>query len=161
MERQLEDLVHVEIKVGEHRDDEDDEEDVYGAFTVIEAKFYFLGGAKNNPQQRREIGSISGIAINRQKVPEHCFVQALDEYSSGKMEWVAGDLLENVFGRTTLQSLRDGGDDQEFDFFLLDSFHLDDDWYRGHKRVSSSALPVMWRHLPCESFYIVIPSRGT
>jgi hypothetical protein len=104
----------------------------YGAFTVIEAKIYFLGGgdgdeddqAQNNPQhgvrgpqqQKREIGSISGIAINRQKVPENCFVQALDEYTSGKMEWVAGDLLENIQGRTTLQSLRDGGDDPEFDF---------------------------------------------
>ncbi|KAL7535676.1 hypothetical protein ACHAXR_006662, partial [Thalassiosira sp. AJA248-18] len=70
--------------------------------------------------------NISGIQINRQKIPNGCFYETFDEHSAD-LEWVVGTLLENRYGRTKLASLREAGDDPEFDFFFIETFHIDED----------------------------------
>lgn len=92
-------------------------DDAYGSFKWIKADVFLQGISKS-------IGTISGISIDRQAIPEHCFYETFDEHSA-TMEWIAGSLLENRYGRTTLQSLRNGGDDPEFDFFLMQQFDID------------------------------------
>mmetsp|Transcript_15155 Transcript_15155/g.32895 ORF Transcript_15155/g.32895 Transcript_15155/m.32895 type:complete len:159 (-) Transcript_15155:864-1340(-) len=73
----------------------------------------------------KQIGTISGIQIDRQKIPKGAFWESFDEHSA--VEWVAGALLESRYGRTKLESLRESGDDPEFDFVFIDTFHIDKD----------------------------------
>ena len=68
------------------------------------------------------VGLISVITVNRQVIPSNGFFMAFDEHSS-IMEWVGCTLMENRYGRTTLQSLR-GHDDPEYDFMLVDCFDI-------------------------------------
>mmetsp|Transcript_4513 Transcript_4513/g.8040 ORF Transcript_4513/g.8040 Transcript_4513/m.8040 type:complete len:462 (+) Transcript_4513:103-1488(+) len=98
---------------------EESDDDVYGALTNVKAQVFRAGTSK-------QIGTISGIRIDRQKIPERAFCQTFDEHSAD-LEWVAGSLLENRYGRTKLSSLRDAGDDPEFDFFFMETFHIDGD----------------------------------
>ena len=111
----LENSISVVIKKTEPDRGDEDDEDVYGAFTYINANVFRSNVA---------IGEISGIAVNRQVIPENCFYQAFDE-NSASLEWVASALLENKLGRPKLQSLYDAGDDTECDFFLLETFEID------------------------------------
>jgi len=90
---------------------EDPDEAFYpGALTYIRAKVL---------KEKKKIGSIGGISIDRQKIGENSFYTTFDEHS-GDLEWIGSTLLENRLGRTKLQSLRDAGDDMEFNFFYID-----------------------------------------
>ncbi|KAL7453482.1 hypothetical protein ACHAWC_008598 [Mediolabrus comicus] len=108
--------------------DEDDDDDLgrYAKFgrplTNHSIKFYH----KNDTQRKKELGGISGVSVNRQAIGTHGFFETFDEHS-GDLEWVGCSLLENKYGRTRLQSLREAGDDPEFDFFLIESFWIDQD----------------------------------
>ena len=42
------------------------------------------------------------------------------------MEWVDGALFENKQGQKSLQSIRDGDDDPEFDFFRMTKFWIEE-----------------------------------
>ena len=95
---------------------EDPDEALYpGALTDIKAKVFYSG---------KEIGTIGGIGVDRQRIGENSFHVTFDEHS-GDLEWIGSVLLENKYGRTKLQSLRDGGDDSEFNFFYIDTFCMD------------------------------------
>ena len=106
--------------------DEDDDDDLgrYAKFgrplTNHSIKFYH----KNDTQRKKELGRISGVSVNRQAIGTHGFFETFDEHS-GDLEWVGNSLLENKYGRPRLQSLRQAGDDPEFDFFLIESFWID------------------------------------
>lgn len=110
----------------DHSDTEEDDLGQYAKFgrplTNISVKFYH----KNDTQRKKELGGISGVSVNRQAIGTHGFFETFDEYS-GDLEWVGCSLLENKYGRTRLQSLRQAGDDPEFDFFLIESFWIDQD----------------------------------
>jgi hypothetical protein len=111
---------------GHYDEDEDDDDDLgrYAKFgrplTNHSIKFYH----KNDTQRKKELGGISGVSVNRQAIGTHGFFETFDEYS-GDLEWVGNSLLENKYGRPRLQSLRQAGDDPEFDFFLIESFWID------------------------------------
>eukprot|EP00986_Skeletonema_menzelii_P008611 scaffold3686_cov149-Skeletonema_menzelii.AAC.1 len=112
------------VTISSSEDDSDTEEDVrWGRpLTNYNIKFYH----KNDKQRKKELGGISGVSVNRQAIGEHGYFSTFDEYS-GDLEWVGCSLLENKLGRTRLQSLRQAGDDPEFDFFLIESFWVDQD----------------------------------
>ena len=101
------------------KENDDDEEEVgeylYGAFEEVKVNVIL---------NETKIGSISGTSVDRQKVPDNVFWECFDEHS-GKMEWVAGSLLEKKLGRPKLLSLLEAGDDAEFNFFLMESFVID------------------------------------
>ena len=111
--------------------DDDDAEDLgqYAKFgrplTTYNVKIY-LKTDNNNNGRKNEVGGITGVSVNRQAIGDHGFFQEFDEHS-GELEWVGCSLLENKQGRTRLKSLRDAGDDPEFDFFLIESFWIDQD----------------------------------
>lgn len=101
----------ITLKYEEQADDDDDDE----GLTNVKAKVFRNG---------KEIGVIGGIQVDRQRIGENSFHMTFDEHS-GDLEWVGSTLLENRYGRTKLQSLRDAGDDMEFDFFYIDTFYID------------------------------------
>jgi len=100
------------------------EEGEYGAFTSVSVDILVRG---------TKAGSISGTIVNRQKIPERYFLSAMDDHSSD-LQYVAVSLFEPRLGRTKLQSLRDGGDDNEFDFLYISTMHVEDQ----HKEKGSS-----------------------
>jgi hypothetical protein len=85
-----------------------------------------LKNTTTNGQKNKQVGGITGVSVNRQAIGYNGFFEAFDEYSS-ELEWVGCSLLENKRGRTRLNSLRAAGDDPEFDFFLIESFWIDQD----------------------------------
>lgn len=108
----------------------DNDGDTYKAFTDVEADILLDGN---------KIGGIEAVLVDRQKIPDHCFYEAFDELSAD-MEWVGTSLLENRYGRTKLQSLREY-DDPEFDFMFIRSFHVNDDCRKdGNTDIASAAL---------------------
>eukprot|EP00978_Attheya_sp_CCMP212_P016274 scaffold42485_cov50-Attheya_sp.AAC.5 len=129
MSTSLESSISVVIETSEG-----DDNDVYKAFTHINAIVFHSNAGIGTTN--KAIGEISGIAINRQKIPENCYWESFDEHSA-TMEWVASNLIENRHGRTTLKSLRDAGDDPEFDFFLMENFRMDENQ---HSDVATFAL---------------------
>lgn len=110
------------VTISSPSDDDSDTEDLgFGRpLTNCTVKFYH----KNDTQHKKELGGISGVSVNRQAIGNNGYFATFDEYS-GELEWVGCSLLENKLGRTRLQSLRDAGDDPEFDFFLIESFWID------------------------------------
>jgi hypothetical protein len=107
----------ITLKIVEETNDDDDE--CYGAFTSITANVFRSGITKR-------IGEISGIKVDRQKIPTGCYWETFDEHSA-EMEWIAGTcLLENKYGRPTLQSIHDAGDEPEYNFLLIQSFRIDE-----------------------------------
>ena len=105
----------ITLKYDTNPADDADEAFYPGALTNIKATVHKDG---------QQIGSISGIEVDRQNIGENSFHTTFDEHSSN-LEWVGSTLLENRYGRTKLQSLRDAGDDMEFNFFLVESFYID------------------------------------
>ncbi|KAL7535584.1 hypothetical protein ACHAWF_005206 [Thalassiosira exigua] len=93
------------------------EGDLYGALTSVTATV---------SREGKRIGTISGIRVDRQKIPTNAFWETFDEHSAD-LEWIGSTLLENRYGRTNLVSLREADDDPEFDFMYIDSFHVDAD----------------------------------
>ena len=101
-----------------HKLDEDGE---YHAFTNITCDILVRGS---------KAGKISGTRVNRQKLPERYFLSAMDGHS-GDLQYVGVSVFEPRYGRTKLRSLRDGGDDMEFDFLYIDTFHVDPQYRTG------------------------------
>ena len=131
MSRMTEDSILLVISKSNDDDDDDDTKDLgqYAKFgrplTTYTVKIHLRNDNGNNGR-KKELGRISGVSVNRQAIGDHGFFEAFDEYS-GELEWVGCSLLENKRGRTRLQSLRAAGDDPEFDFFLIESFWIDQD----------------------------------
>lgn len=121
----------ITLKIVEETNDDDDE--CYGAFTSITANVFRSGITKR-------IGEISGIKVDRQKIPTGCFWETFDEHSA-EMEWIAGTcLLENKYGRPTLQSIHDAGDEPEYNFLLIQSFRIDENQQGCNSDVATIAL---------------------
>jgi len=122
----------ITLKITEtSNDDNDDDEEMYGAFTYVKATVFRCDNTPGasasltiKPAAEKLIGEISGFQVNRHTIPTGCFWETFDEHSAD-MEWVAGSLLENKYGRTKLLSLREAGDDPEFDFFFIQNFRID------------------------------------
>jgi hypothetical protein len=124
----------ITLKIVEEKNDDDDDE-CYGAFTSITATVFQSGGITT-----RRIGEISGIKANRQKIPTGCFWETFDGHSA-EMEWIAGTLLlENKYGRPTLQSIHDAGDTPEENFLLIQSFRIDENQRGCNSDVATIAL---------------------
>lgn len=101
-----------------HKLDDDGE---YHAFTSITCDILVRG---------TKAGKISGTRVDRQKLPERYFLSAMDGHS-GDLQYVGVSIFEPRYGRTKLRSLRDGGDDMEFDFLYIDTFHVDPKYRTG------------------------------
>ena len=155
----------ITLKITETRNDNDDDDgnddNPYGAYTSVKATVFRGGtgtGTGTTSAAKKIIGEISGIKVDRQKIPDGCFWETFDEHS-GEMEWVAGSLLENKRGRTTLTSLRQAGDDPEFEFFLIQHFRIidndNDESNRRHLAVTTlTVISAMWQRLLCANFCI-------
>ena len=119
------DSVSVRVKLVKYEDSSG--EDPYNAFTYVEANVFIQGTAK-------AIGKIHAVLVNRQRIPDNCFWETFDDHSA-TMEWVGTSLMENRYGRTNLESLREC-DDPEFYFMLISSFHV----YHDSSDVAAAAL---------------------
>jgi hypothetical protein len=123
-------LDRVSVKVQSSTDH--DEDDTYKAFTDVRANIFL--------DDNVEIGNIHAILVNRQAIPEYCFFETFDDHHSSDMEWIGTSLLENCYGRTKLQSLREY-DDPEFDFMFISSFRVHADYNKdGNSDVAAAAL---------------------
>lgn len=107
---------------GSDEDDGWEHEMLYHAFTDVEAKIFLQEEGK---AESKLIGEIQATLVDRQKIPEGCFHVTFDEHSAD-MEWVGCTLLENRYGRTMLESLREH-DLREFDFMYISSFGVNHD----------------------------------
>ncbi|KAL7531937.1 hypothetical protein ACHAXR_004315 [Thalassiosira sp. AJA248-18] len=113
-----------------------DERGEYNAFTSLTAKILVDHGSSQN----ENAGSISAVIVHRQIIPERMFLSAMDGHSA-EMQWLAVSLFEPRLGRTKLTSLRDHGDDDEFDFMYIESIHVDDRYKQdGNSDVGAYAL---------------------
>ena len=117
-----------------HERDEDGE---YGAFTSVSVDILVRG---------TKAGSISGVIVDRQKIPERYFLSTMDGHS-GDLQYVGVSVFEPRLGRTKLKSLRDGGDNEEFDFLYISSMHVDDQYKaNGSSDVGAFALRQLLHH---------------
>lgn len=68
---------------------------------------------------------------------------------SGDLQCISVSIFEPWFGRTKLRSLFDGGDDMEFNFLCIDTFHVDPQCQaNGSSDVGVHALRKLLHH-PC------------
>ena len=94
-----------------------DEEAEYGGITSVHVKIFVQ-------PEKKAVGFIEAIIVDRQSIPERLFYSAFDSHSSS-LQSIGCKLLEPRSGRTNLVSLAEW-DDPEFDFMLIDKFHVDD-----------------------------------
>lgn len=114
----------------------DTDEGECGALTAIYVVI-LLGG--------KAIGKISGTIIDREAIPEYGFYDVMD-YSS-ELDYVGASLFERRLGRTKLQSLREQGDDSEFDILYIDSIAINQEYTaKGSSDVGSYALRKLLYH---------------
>lgn len=117
-----------------HEIDEDGE---YNAFTSVRAEILVRG---------TKAGKISGVIVDRQKIPERHFLSAMDGHS-GDLQYIGVSVFEPRLGRTKLRSLRDGGDDDEFDFLYISTFHVEHEYKQnGSSDVGTYALRKLLHH---------------
>lgn len=126
----------ISLKVTSNADDEDLYS--YNCFHNVHAEILY-------GPEKKKIGHIAAVLVNRQAIPEKCFYQAFDEHSA-EMQWVGCTLMENRYGRTSLLSLADT-DSDEFDFMYISVFHVDADYKQnGNSDVGAEALYQFLRH---------------
>jgi hypothetical protein len=122
---------------------EDDDALYTGSFTHINADIRI--GSSIQSTEKKKIGRIDAILVNRQRIAEHCFYKAFDSHSSG-MQWIGCAVMENRRGRSKLQSLVEY-DDPEFDFMYIETFHIDDEYKQnGSSDVEAKALRLFLHH---------------
>jgi hypothetical protein len=105
----------------------------YGAFTDVEVDILLQ-------PTLQKIGSISAVIVDRQKLPDHYFLSAMDGHSAD-MQWIGTCLYEPRYGRTKLLSLCEY-DDPEFDFMYIKSFQVDEE----HRKNGSSDVGAVALH---------------
>jgi hypothetical protein len=113
-----------------------DEAGEYNAFTYINVDILVCGSIK--------AGKIEGTIVNRQKIPNRYFLSAMDGHS-GDLQYIGTSIFEPKRGRTILKSLRDGGDDDEFDFMYISSICIEDQ-YKKSSDVGAFALRKLLHH---------------
>ena len=113
-----------------------DENGEYNAFTYINVDILVCGSIK--------AGTIEGTIVNRQKIPNSYFLSAMDGHS-GDLQHIGTSIFEPKRGRTILNSLRDGGDDDEFDFMYISSICIEDQ-YKKSSDVGAFALRKLLHH---------------
>jgi hypothetical protein len=93
----------------------------------------------------REVGFIKAVIIEREKIPDDCFLSTMDGHSSD-LQLIGSTVYEPRFGRPKLQSLK-GYDSMEFDIMYIKKFHVDDEFKRGGASdVATSALYQLLHH---------------
>ena len=128
----------VSIKLSHDYDDRGE----YNAFTSISVDIF----VRKNNTEKEKAGSITGVLVFRQMIPEGMFLSAMDGHSH-EMQMVATGVFEPRMGRTKLISLRDGGDDYEKDILYIESIHVDDRYkVKGNSDVGSYAIRKLLRH---------------
>ena len=113
-----------------------DEDGEYNAFTYITVDILVCGST--------QAGTIDGTIVNRQKIPNNGFLSAMDGHS-GDLQYIGVSLFDAKRGRTILNSLREGGDDDEFDFMYISSICLEEQ-YKTSSDVGAFALRKLLHH---------------
>jgi len=92
------------------------------------------------------------------------FLSAMDGYSQ-ELQYIGVSLFEPRLGRTKLVSLRDGGDDDEYDFMYIKEIQIDDHFKQeGASDVGAYAIRQLLHHPNLQSIssciYILDPYEG-
>jgi len=94
--------------------------------------------------KNENVGSIKGVLINRDQIPDGLFLTAMDGHSH-ELQMVSNAVYEPGLGRTKLISLRDGGDNHKKDILYIESINIKDQ-YKDNSDVGAFAIRKLLRH---------------